>query len=69
MEVASFSELEAEFIERVHRVVWCNVATIDTHNRPRSRILHTIWEGPVGWIATNRHTLKTKHLLHNPYVS
>lgn len=69
LEVTSFSNIEAEFIERVHRMVWCNVATIDSNGRPRSRILHTIWEGPVGWIATRRHSLKTKHLAHNPYIS
>jgi hypothetical protein len=35
MEVPSFTDIEAEFTERVHRMVWCNVATIDTLDRPR----------------------------------
>ncbi len=69
MKVAAFSEIEKDFIERVHGMVWCNFATIDTQNRPRSRVLHPIWEGPLGWIGTRRHTLKAKHLEHNPYVS
>ena len=69
MELQSFSEIEEEFIKRVHHIVWCNIATIDTQNRPRSRILHPLWEGPIGWIATRRHSHKTKHLTHNPYVS
>ena len=69
MEVSSFSEIEAEFIERIHRMVWCNVATIDTLNRPRSRILHPLWEGATGWITTRRNLHKAKHLAHNPYVS
>jgi general stress protein 26 len=69
MRVSSFSEIESEFIERVHKMVWCSVATVDTRNRLRSRILHTIWEGAVGWAATRRHSLKAKHLAHNPYVS
>jgi general stress protein 26 len=69
METQSFAEIQQDFIERVHRIVWCNVATIDTHNRPRSRILHPIWEGPTSWIATRRLTLKAKHLAHNPHVS
>lgn len=64
-----FADIESEFIENVHKVVWCNVTTVDTENRPRSRVLHPIWEGATGWIATGRHTLKTKHLEHNPYVS
>ena len=54
MEVSSFAEIETEFIERVHHMVWCNVATIDTLDRPRSRILHPLWEGTVGWITTRR---------------
>lgn len=67
--ITNFSELEQEFISRVHKMVWCNVCTIDTKNRPRSRVLHPIWEGSTGWIATGRHTLKTKHLDNNPNVS
>jgi len=56
-------------MERVHRMVWCNVATIDTLNRPRSRILHPLWEAATGWITTRRNLHKAKHLAHNPYVS
>jgi general stress protein 26 len=67
--VASFAEIEQEFMARVSRIVWCTVSTVDRKGRPRSRILHPIWEGSTGWIATGRHTLKTKHLARNPYVS
>lgn len=69
MDVASFAEIEQEFMARVRRIVWCSVATVDRQGRPRQRILHPIWEGTTGWIATGRHTLKTKHLAKNPYVS
>jgi general stress protein 26 len=73
VKIDTFAEIESEFIGRVHTMVWCSVATIDTKNRPRSRILHPIWEiqdgRPVGWIATSRHSPKSKHLAHNPYVS
>jgi uncharacterized pyridoxamine 5'-phosphate oxidase family protein len=69
MEVQSFGEIEEEFIARVRRIVWCTVATVDRRGRPRSRILHPIWEGATGWIATGRHTLKASHLAENPYVS
>lgn len=69
MEVSSFTDIEAEFTERIHRMVWCNVATIDTLNRPRSRILHPLWEGATGWITTRRNLHKANHLAHNPYVS
>lgn len=73
MEVESFGEIEQEFLARVHGIVWCNVASVDAKGRPRSRILHTIWEvtgsGPVGWVATRRKTLKAAHFARNPYVS
>jgi general stress protein 26 len=67
--VDSFTDLEAEFMARVFAVVWCNVATLDTKNRLRSRIWHPIWEGARGWVITRRNTLKAKHLAHHPYVS
>ncbi|MEP7288523.1 MAG: pyridoxamine 5'-phosphate oxidase family protein [Chloroflexota bacterium] len=69
MEVASFAEIEEEFIKRVHSVVWCNVATIDIQDRPRSRILHPIWESSIGWITTRRGSAKEQHLARNVYVS
>jgi len=69
MEVTHFSEIEAEFIQRVHSIIWCNVATVDDRQRPRSRILHPIWEGATGWIATHRNSYKNKHLAQNPFVS
>ncbi|MBV7335634.1 pyridoxamine 5'-phosphate oxidase family protein [Chloroflexi bacterium TSY] len=67
--VHSFSEIEAEFIKRAHHLVLCNCATVDTRNRPRSRILHPIWEGRTGWVTTRGDSLKIKHLAANPFVS
>ncbi|MBQ61607.1 MAG: pyridoxamine 5'-phosphate oxidase [Gammaproteobacteria bacterium] len=69
MDIDSFSVIEEEFDSRVRKIVWCTVCTLDRKERPRSRILHPIWEGKVGWIATGRETLKTKHLAENSYVS
>jgi len=69
MKVETFAEIEREFIERVFKVVWCAVATIDSHNRPRTRILHPIWEGTTGWIGVNPTSLKGKHIANNPHVS
>jgi len=69
MEVTSFAEIEAEFMARVSRIVWCTVATVDAKGRPRTRILHPIWQGGTGWIATGRQSHKAKHIASNPYVS
>lgn len=69
IEITSFSEIESEFIERVHSIVWCNVATVDAKNRVRSRLLHPIWDNGKGWVGTRRNSPKAKHIAHNPYVS
>lgn len=45
------------------------MATLDTNNRLRSRILHPLWEGATGWASARPHSLKAKHLSHNPHVS
>ena len=56
-----------------HRIVWCGVATVDRRGRPRSRILHPIWErtadGVRGWVVTRRSPLKTAHLGRTPYLT
>lgn len=68
-DVESFADIEQDFLDRIGRIVWATVTTVDTKGRPRARILHPIWEGPVGWIATGRHSHKEHHLAQNPYIS
>jgi len=69
MEVLTFEEIQTEFMERVARAVYCSMATIDRRNRPRSRIVHPIWDGPVSWVISWPESHKAKHLKHNPHVS
>jgi general stress protein 26 len=69
MEVSSFEELQPEFLRRVSQVVYCSMATVDRHNRPRSRVLHPVWDGPVGWVISWPASHKAKHLARNPAVS
>ncbi len=61
------------FVAMAHQIAWCSAATVDTHNRPRSRILHPIWEWDgtdlVGWIATVPTPLKRSHVSHSPFAS
>jgi hypothetical protein len=68
-EVTSFNEIAAEFERRVRRMVWAIVATTDTTGRPRTRLLHLLWQGSTGWVATEPESLKAKHLASNPHVS
>ncbi len=67
------SAVAPAFVDMAHRIVWCSVATVDAENRPRSRVLHPIWEWDgtdlVGWIATMPTPLKQAHLEHSPYAS
>lgn len=67
--VSTFAEVEPEFLRRVRTVVWCNCATVDARGRPRSRVLHPIWEGATGWVTTRRDTPKIKQIAAYPYVS
>ena len=66
-------EIAPAFVEVAHRIVWATVATVDATNRPRSRVLHPLWEWDgaalVGWIATGPTPVKLADLEHSPYVS
>jgi hypothetical protein len=61
------------FIEMAHRIVWCTAASVDRAGRPRSRVLHPLWEWRddqlVGWIGTGPTATKRSHLEASPYLS
>ena len=67
------TEIAPAFVEMAHRIVWCSAATVDGQGRPRSRILHPIWQWDgadlVGWIGTRPTSIKRTHLEANPYLS
>lgn len=69
MQTTDFRAIEDEFVARVHRMVWCTFATVDPQGHPRSRLLHSIWEGATGWIATRPQSPKARDLATNPHVS
>jgi hypothetical protein len=61
------------FVEMAHSIVWASVATVDANGKPRTRILHPIWEWDgtdlLGWIATLPTPVKRAHLAAQPEVS
>ncbi|MEQ8842366.1 MAG: pyridoxamine 5'-phosphate oxidase family protein [Acidimicrobiales bacterium] len=61
------------FLAMAHRIVWSTVATADTGNGLRTRVLHPIWEWDgtrlTGWIATSPTEVKTRALVADPRVS
>jgi general stress protein 26 len=69
MDVASFDEIAGEFQARVARIAWATVATIAADGSPRTRVLHPIWDGPVGWIATTADSLKMRQIAREPRIS
>ena len=69
MEVARFEELQGEFLARISQVVYCTMATVDSRNRPRLRLMHPVWDGPIGYIISWPESRKAKHLAQNPAVA
>ena len=69
MRVSSFAEIAPEFIERAHRMVWCDMATVGPDGRPRTRIVHPVWEGDTAWMTSFRLGPKAEDIDRNPYVS
>ena len=71
--MSSFETTADAFLEMAHRIVWCNAASVDASGRPRSRVVHPIWErtrdGLVGWFGTNATKTKRDHLDASPYLS
>jgi len=65
------AELAGAFVRVAHRVVWCTLVTVDRRGRPRSRVVHPIWEPDplTGWLFTRPTPLKVAHLAASPYVS
>jgi hypothetical protein len=69
----SFAAYAAQFLQYTGEIVWCTATTVDAKGRPRSRILHPIWQviddRPVGWVVTGKTPIKTGHLAANPHMA
>jgi len=65
--------ITGDFLRVAHRIVWCTLATVDKSGRPRSRVVHPVWErsgdGLTGWLYTRPTTPKISHLRQTPYAS
>src|SRR3954454_5214709 len=71
--VAGLDEVAPAFVEMANRMVYCTLATTDRRGRPRSRMVHTLWEWDgaalVGWANSIVTPMKRAHLERTPYVS
>ncbi len=68
-----FEPLREDFLRFTTDIVYCTVTTVDPKGRPRSRVMHPIFEVvdgvPQGWALTDRTPLKDRHLAANPHVA
>ena len=42
--MTTLEDIAPKFVAMAHQIVWCTAATVDAKGRPRSRVLHPIWE-------------------------
>ncbi|MFE3543482.1 pyridoxamine 5'-phosphate oxidase family protein [Nocardia sp. NPDC059177] len=68
-----FDTIADKFVQFTDDIVWCAITTVDGNGRPRSRVLHPMWEfvdgKPVGWIVTPKSPIKVAHLEANPTIA
>jgi general stress protein 26 len=71
--IRSYTEIEEEFDAYVGHIVHATMVTVDSKNRPRTRVLIPVWENaggtPIGWLATYRTPIKSAHIARNPHVN
>jgi hypothetical protein len=69
----TLADVAPAFVDMAHQIVWSSVATVDSKGRPRSRVVHPIWQWDgnelIGWIATRPTPTKRAHLAAHPYMS
>jgi hypothetical protein len=61
------------FMATAERIVYCSLATVDRRGRPRSRLVHAVWEragdGLVGWVGSRPTPVRRAHVESTPFVS
>ncbi|HWO63826.1 MAG TPA: pyridoxamine 5'-phosphate oxidase [Umezawaea sp.] len=65
------AELVGDLEEIVGRIVWSVVSTVDRAGRPRSRVMHPVWDfgAMTGVVGTRRTPVKVAHLAGQSAVS
>lgn len=61
------------FVDIARRVTWATLTTVDTMDRPRSRVVRPLWEygadGLTGWVLGRWNRISRKRLTHTRLVS
>ena len=42
--MVALNDIAPAFVKMAHQIVWCTAATVDAQGRPRSRVLHPMWQ-------------------------
>ncbi|ONI79700.1 hypothetical protein ALI144C_23345 [Actinosynnema sp. ALI-1.44] len=62
-----------DLAEIVTRIIWSTVSTTDRLGRPRTRVMHPVWEitaeSVVGFVGTRRTPVKVAHIARSPWVT
>lgn len=71
--MTSLQPVAERFVAIAHEIVWCTFATVAPDDRPRTRILHPLWQWDGdelrGVIATGPTPIKRADLDHRPFAS
>ncbi len=71
--MSSLKQVAPAFVKMAHEIVWCTAATVDSDGRPRSRILHPMWQWDgrelTGLIITGPTPIKRAHLKASAHMS
>jgi hypothetical protein len=67
------AEVRADLREVTDRIIWSVLTTVGPDSRPRSRIVHPVWDHattpPTGYVTSRPTPLRRRHLAANPHVS
>ena len=71
--MTDLSTIAPAFVDMAHSIVRATVSTVHSSGRPRSRVLHPIWEWDgerlPGWVATRPDSPKAADIDHRPDVA
>lgn len=69
----ALARIAPEFVTMAHQIAWATVGTVDSNNRPRTRVLHPLWSFDgvelSGVIATGPTPAKSADLAYSPFLS
>lgn len=67
------ADLVDDLAEIVNRIIWSTVSTTDRHGRPRTRVMHPVWNikptEVTGLVGSRPTPVKKAHLARSPWLT